>query len=389
MDDVLYWGEASVIWTIAALAAVRLVRKRRSPVDLAYSAHIVTLSLSVLVQFHNIQPRLDAITHVNGLGRWLVFSFSIASMCAFWIVVTYLTSPADDRSAGARAKMLWAAGDITVMAALLLGSGVPDDAGAGFLVVHGENLLIIGSYLAFLAYIAAGLFDTLRRTWRYVRYTHQPYLRLGLRLVAAGDAGGLVYVGYLGATALTSYFSLPTPPGASTHAVTYLGLGCTTLILAGPTIGVWGPRLATPLRSAAQRRALHRLRPLWTTLTAAMPELRREPPRVGDSVGYQLYRYVIEIRDCLLVLESYAGKPFHDGMSPALHAQTVAQALQAFAATKRHAAWPSISHPSAVDRKPAVTRDVTSGEPALSPGLPVMKDELSHLTRLSRAFARL
>ncbi|MEU7745174.1 DUF6545 domain-containing protein [Nonomuraea sp. NPDC049158] len=259
--------------------------------------------------------------------------------------MTYLTSSAGDRSAGVRAKILWAAADIAVMGALLLGSGVPDDAGAGFLVVHGENPLIIGSYLAFLGYISAGLFGTLRRTWRYVRYMHQPYVRLGLRLVAAGDAGGLVYVGYLGATALTSYFSLPTPPGTSTHAVTYLGLGCTTLILAGPTI--------------------------------------------GDSAGYQLYRYVIEIRDSLLVLESYTGKPFHDGMSPALRAQTVAQALHTFAATKRNTAAPGVSPASAGDVKPAATRDTTSGDPVLSPGLPAMKDELTHLTQLSRAFARL
>ncbi|MEU8147848.1 MAB_1171c family putative transporter [Nonomuraea sp. NPDC048901] len=385
----LYWGEASVIWTIAVQAAVRLVRKRRSPVDLAYSAHIVTLSLSVLVQFHDIQPRLDTLTHINGLGRWLVFSFTIASMCAFWITVTYLTSPAGGRAPGVTAKILWAAAGIAVMGVLLFGSGVPDDAGAGFLVVHGDNPLIVGSYLAFLAYISAGLFGTLRRTWRYVRYVHQPYVRLGLRLVAAGDAGGLLYVGYLSATALTSYFGLPTPPGASTHAVTYLGLACTTLIVAGPTIGVWGPRLATPLRSVAQRRALRRLRPLWTALTTAMPELRRDPPSVGDSAGYQLYRYVIEIRDSLLVLESYTGGPFHDGMTPALHAQTVVQALHTFAATKRTAAAPGLSPASAGDVKPAVTREATSGDPVLSPGLPAMKDELTHLTQLSRAFARL
>jgi len=387
--------EAVIIWAIAIQTVRHLASRRRSPADSASLVQVVTLSLGALAQSPDVRPRIDLLVGVDGLGRWLAFSLVLCSMAAFWLVVAHVTRHPDDRPPRVLIRVLGVSGAITAMGVLFLSSGTRDDVGASFLAVYGDVLSIVGGYLVFLGYITVVLVATLRAAWRYTKYARQRYLRLGMRLLVAGDLCGLVYTLYLGATVLTSHLSLPLPPGATTYAATYLGFGAVTLILAGPTISVWGPRLTAPLRTLAQRRALRRLHPLWLALTTAMPYLRRQPSRtLGDAVGYRLYRRVIEIRDGLLILDPYLGRraerrPTTDiAADTAAHARAIAAALHAFSLGEdsRDAA----SDRTADDDHPGTVQEADGHVDAVSaPTVPLMRDEVAYLTRLSHAYARL
>ncbi|MFF5211947.1 MAB_1171c family putative transporter [Streptosporangium sp. NPDC000396] len=391
MTSALYWTEAFVIWALTVQTVRHLTVRRHSPAASASLAHVMAFALGALVQSPDIRPRLDLLTGIHGLGRWLAFSLFLGSTAAFWLMIAYVTRRRDSHPPRVRTRLLWAAGAITVMGVLLLGSGSRDDAGASFLAVYGRNLMVAGFYLTFLSYIVTVLVDTLRLAWRYKKYARQRYLRVGMHLLVAGDFCGLAYSLYLGATVVTSYLSLPLPPGATTYATTYLGFGAVVLILAGPTISVWGPRLAAPWRAAAQRRALRRLHPLWLALTTAMPYLRRQPTHtLGDAVGYRLYRRVIEIRDGLLILEPY--RDLHLEQQPTagatIHARSVVSALRAFSASESDEG-DGTATPSWGDRLEADRGTDDHNGKMIAPTMPLMRDEVAYLTQLSRAFARL
>lgn len=252
--------------------------------------------------------------------------------------------------------------------------------------------MVAGFYLIFLGYVVTVLVGTLRSAWRYRKYARQRYLRVGMRLLVAGDLCGLAYGFYLGATVVTSYLSLPLPPGATTYAATYLGFGAVMLILAGPTISVWGPRLATPWRAMTQWRALRRLHPLWAALTTAMPYLTRQPSHdLRDAVGYRLYRRVIEIRDGLLVLEPYRDLRMERRSAAGAAACAAAQARSVASALRAYSAGEGggTDAPSAVGHPQAGHENSDHDVTVTAPAMPLMKDEVAYLTRLSDAFARL
>lgn len=84
-----------------------------------------------------------------------------------------------------------------------------------------------------------------------------------------------------------------------------LGASCVVLAVAGATLSVWGPSLATPVRWLRAYRGYRRIEPLWTVLCDAVPGIALGPARGLGGVEFALYRRVIEIRDGHLALRPY------------------------------------------------------------------------------------
>ncbi|MEU1734775.1 MAB_1171c family putative transporter [Streptosporangium sp. NPDC020145] len=377
----IYWVEIVIIWAIVIPMTRHLVSRRRSATDIASLVHMVTVSLGALAQSPSLRPRIDALTGVDGLGRWMAFSLILYSVAAFWTVVSYLTHRPGGPSPRPRVRAFWVLCATSTMGVLLIGSGTRDDVGASFLAVYGGNPLVVGCYTVFIGYIAIVLVATLRAAGRYRKYTRRRYLRVGMELLLAGGVFGMAYCLYLGATVVTSYLHLPLPLGATTYAATYLGFGTVVLFLAGPTISVWGPRLTAPLRAVAQRRALRRLHPLWLALTDAMPYLRSQASHtLGNAAGYRLYRRVIEIHDGLLILEPYRDPGLDQGSlsDTVARARSISRALRAFSAGE-----------SGADAEDGHLKPERASGRVNAPTMTLMKDEVAYLTRLSRAYARL
>ncbi|MET8427836.1 MAB_1171c family putative transporter [Nocardia sp. NPDC004860] len=105
-------------------------------------------------------------------------------------------------------------------------------------------------------------------------------------------------------------------------------------------------------------RYCRRLRPLWSDLTAAVPEIVLELPR--DRHGRvepatRLHRMIVEIRDSLLHLKRYNSAPVFADPDPTVYAQHIAAAAQI-----KTSGLPPVTSPAAATTPVQLgTRDLT------------------------------
>ncbi|MFE9428747.1 MAB_1171c family putative transporter [Kitasatospora sp. NPDC006697] len=159
--------------------------------------------------------------------------------------------------------------------------------------------LIVVGYLG--AAMAAGtvLFGT------YARRAGARALRTGLAVLALGTGTGFAYAVLRGWQILLETAGRPMfLSGRSLYRIEWTA---TALVLLGSLI----PALGAACRGLRDRRTVRRLRPLWTELTAAVPEVVLGE-RLGRGPRLRLHRLVIEIRDAALVLAPYAGPAVRD-----------------------------------------------------------------------------
>ncbi|MCO5995864.1 MAB_1171c family putative transporter [Actinoallomurus rhizosphaericola] len=400
MSELPYWVAVAVIWGMALCTFRNLVRNRRSPQRLVNGVYLAALSLGVVAMSQRVRPVIDRVADVPGLGRWLAFSLLTVATCAYWILVTYVTGRPGAPPPRIRARVTTAGVVIVVMGVSLLGDGSLDDSHFHFIAMYGNRPGIAGFFLAYLAYDAAMLIDMLRLGRRCVGHTRQPYLRLGMRLLVLGNFCGLAYVAYAVVTVLIRFWSLPMPPGSGSAAPSLLGVVAVALILAGSTISGWGPWATRPWRTAAQLWTLARLRPLWRALTAQMPELKRQQPAL-HNVEHRLYRRIIEIRDGLVFLERYADPRLRQQSAHAIEAGGRTSAAAEAAIQARLIATALRSRATAAgadgvlpehtgeDLPATTTGAVLTEDIATVPTAPLLRNEVTYLTTLSRAFARL
>ncbi|MFI6444104.1 MAB_1171c family putative transporter [Kitasatospora sp. NPDC050543] len=205
----------------------------------------------------------------------------------------------------------------------------------------------------------AGLFAVVIR--RAVRHVGPGLLRVGLRLVAAAGAAGLVWTA-LSVIPLADQLSTGRQDTAEDVYSAPVAVLCLTLGIGGATLTAWAGRAVAPLRWLRAWRSYRRIGPLWSALHAARPEIALEPSApwwsrggAGRNAEFALYRRVIEIRDGQLALRAYvhpstarwAGEagpgPDGTGCSAVVEAATVAAALEAAAVDRRFggAAFPA------------------------------------------------
>jgi hypothetical protein len=216
-------------------------------------------------------------------------------------------------------------------------------------------------------YLGAVLVTTSLLFWTVARDAPAGLPRLGLRAIAAGTAMIALYAA--GKTALIVARGAGMPidfetvaPGG--HYVQGIG---TLLTVAGALVPV-GQRARSV---AATYRSLLALRPLWTAMRDAFPEVILFTPRRAvielsgvDDVHLRLYRRVIEIRDGMLALRPYLSGVPHE--TPEAEAAAIAEALRR--------------------RAEGVPRAENSQ--GFAPVGPEMSDEVAWLSRVSCAYRR-
>jgi hypothetical protein len=163
--------------------------------------------------------------------------------------------------------------------------------------------------VVYIAYVASVLAPALRLCISYSGRTDRPFLRIGLRVVAAGSATGLGFLATLGIELLVDATDTSAPLLAQLG--TSLELVTEALLLAGVTITAWGPPAAEFRQWLADHRSYRRLRPLWRALHDADPGFTLLPPERTAGrwwrrdIGLLLYRQVIEIRDGQFAIRPY------------------------------------------------------------------------------------
>jgi hypothetical protein len=172
------------------------------------------------------------------------------------------------------------------------------------------NRSYAGYLILFTTAVAVGQIITLRMSWSYGRIARRAWLRLGMYAVAAGAGLILVYC------ALRVTQVIGTQVGfdmAAWNPVQWLSGDFGSLLeLLGWTAPGWGPSLSAAGSWIADYRRYQRLRPLWSALHQALPDIALDAPHssIADLVtvrdlNYRLYRRTIEILDGQRALRPY------------------------------------------------------------------------------------
>lgn len=255
-------------------------------VDVPYLAMLAQHLFGVLAAAATLEF-LAMIAGGNG-SRWARLRHVGAVAAAVALLITFLAAPRQDKPAGT----------------------------IDLLSVHPADPAVLAYGLTFLSYLVIVVAAAAGVAAYYGRVADPGALQVGLHLVAAGCVIGVVYlarrtVSFVGLAAGVEALRLD---AAGRIPVALLA---TSLLLI--LIGTSAPLAMSTHRAVCQYWSLRRLYPLWRALYEANPHvvLDTPPDRVADvltvrDLPARLYRRVIEIRDGILALCSYAPDGAYD-----------------------------------------------------------------------------
>ncbi|NMO54710.1 hypothetical protein HH310_26425 [Actinoplanes sp. TBRC 11911] len=343
-----------VLWGVVVVRLPTLWRDRRQR---TLWAAILCLALARTAAFDPVDERLGVPTLAHLFG-----------VLAAYFLLRFIAL-ATGRG-GARWQPALALGVLVALEVLAVAAGgidtrpdlIADDLGAA----HVAYWVILEAYLGAVLVTASRLFAS-------VAHQAPPRLpRLGLRAMAAGTALVALYASVKSALIIAYGAGVPVDfTRFEPVARVFQGTGLLLVLL-----GLLVPATRR-IRSAVRAyRSLLVLRPLWTAMHDAFPEVILFSPRRAvielagvDDVHLRLYRRVIEIRDGMLALRgflpaTYAPQAYGEA---GMEAQAIALALH---------------------------RRETGEAPSETPGTwaavgPEMADEVAWLSLVSSAFRRI
>jgi hypothetical protein len=298
----------------AALAFAVLVprlwvlrRNWRNPPLAALCSLLFLVTTLFTLSVPAVSAWIDAVTGLPNLAAFCIHgaivtaSFSMHGLTIFW------TYPLTEAWPRLRRQLVVLGIVLTIMLGLFLGAGITDRQ-EHYLLDNVRNPVVAVYVVFFVAVLARGQVAIALGCWRYARVAQEPWLRRGLRFVAAGAVAGMGYSatrlanvggGYAGLDVTKIEVLVPVSAVVATF-LTVIGL---TLPLAGPRAS----------RLAAGYRAYRSLAALWRPLYVANPEIALNPPRARDlfrlgDIDYRVYRRVIEIHDGRLALRRWIGE---------------------------------------------------------------------------------
>lgn len=159
--------------------------------------------------------------------------------------------------------------------------------------------------VALLAYYYPALGRIVALAWQCSRRIPVRHIVVGMQGVASAAAVELALVLSRSAVIVMGLSGTPVPGQAITVIAAAQG-GVVILIIVSVTTTAWFPAMAFISRRGRLWADYWRLRPLWSALSSAAPEVQL-PPELGKrfAIRYRLHRRVIEIRDAQLALRPY------------------------------------------------------------------------------------
>jgi hypothetical protein len=292
----------------------KAVQVWRAPEDLplrALAACVVCATLTFTVNLPPLGPLLDQ----AGSGvRSLVINFGTMAAAYFLLVFfTYsLRGRAARRTVRLQAVPLTAGIMIALVAWALAPAAVRADPAD---TVNGQSVHATVFVVAVLGYMAYAHSQSLRWSITYVGSAGTARLRRGLIVVSVAICAFLVADATKSLLAVLQATTGLAPGAVRVLTLIYLtgvGVGALAFVVGISYAAVTGMLITLPIWRA-HRRYHRRLKPLWTAMHRAFPQLAltRAPAsswraRLGTgSVHYRFYRRVVEIRDGLVLLGPY------------------------------------------------------------------------------------
>lgn len=228
---------------------------------------------------------------------------------AFWLQVfcLHLTQSADEVEKRKRARVILLIVALVGLTAFYIVGPVRSELAS--MPSSAGNKPWVAEYLAMYGgYLAIAMADTVWMS-RLANHVPRRYLRIGLRLLGAGGAFGLLYVAHRVGYGIA--VSLGVPPLWIENGYIGPNVLLTTVSIALLMSGVMVPPIGARWEAHTAAKEVH---PLWTDVTSIAPEL------VFAHRGDRLRRQVTEIRDVLI-------GPLHPYLDPHIYRRVLGAAI--------------------------------------------------------------
>lgn len=312
MNAVLYPICAAIAWIASFYKLRRLWKENYDPVLAALCAGLIFLAMTLTVSTPIVWVGIDRLFEFSNLSALLSQSLVMAFSAAMQVVLLLAYAPPGNARQQIQRRLTCVGVVLVTMAILFLLAPPMAEAPTDFVLRYsGEPH--IARYLSFyIGAFAVMQLENTRLALKAAKAGGRPWLRRGLRILAAGSVLGLVYCVGRAVAIMESQFGL----GLDMHrweALTRIVISLGVLFVSvGFTIPAWGPRLSALLSWIDRYISYHRLYPLWNALHQAFPSIALYPrsSRIRDimairDLNFRIYRRVIEIQDGKVALRSF------------------------------------------------------------------------------------
>ncbi|MFF4608036.1 MAB_1171c family putative transporter [Streptomyces sp. NPDC001339] len=288
----------AALWTVAIWrlpSAVRVVKHR--PVWIAFTSVAAAMTLG----HPAVEGLLNGATGINNLAT---LGKNLLGILGCSAILQFVISMARPQATRTSLRVLTAFGLIGASALTFLFALTPRPYNAdNFFAAHTGSPLGTAYCSVFLGYLGVSMTIATRLFMGYSRHAGAAWLRLGLRLLGIGTAAGALYTAFRMAHMLTRLAGhrFLTDDRTTQTVADIIEYTAIAFIIIGNSI----PACGVLWRSFSDWHTLRRLRPLWSSLTGAVPDIVLDTPH-HRGPRIRLHRQVIEIRDATLILASYA-----------------------------------------------------------------------------------
>ncbi|MFG2986159.1 MAB_1171c family putative transporter [Streptomyces sp. NPDC048258] len=312
----LVYGVLAVIsWSAFVYKLRDLLRDRGNPDLRLLCLAIATFATPFVVAAPWVYVRIDRLLGITNIATLITYT-SVAICLASFLALLVRWSSAQDRvRLWHRVLVAYAVTSVGSMITLFVLGDVSDgEHHVDFDVHYAETPYITQFLLIYALLFVVGMTGLMNMCWRYAKAVDRPWLRRGLRVVAAGAVFGLGY-GIPKVVSLTWDLVGTSPLHFVSVVVAPMSASVSAWLFAvGFTMPAWGVGLDSARARIIHYRAYRRLHPLWAALTEAFPEvvlfpdLHPKSPRrafTDDDLSFLVGRLTVEILDGQLALLPY------------------------------------------------------------------------------------
>jgi hypothetical protein len=303
---------AVALWILVAVRIPTLAKDATHRFLWFAAAAVAT---GVTLEIPTVAQRLDDLPGmVANVSDLVKHALVVVAAGAVHEVVRGLALPPNAARQGRTRRALAVGGVLALLVVLFAVAPVHDQALRGFTVAAAGEPTLLAYWTVYLLYLGAALVSIAGLTWRSVKTFPADPLRTGMAWMGVGAAIGLAYCAHKTAYLIASTITDGAWPQPETTERVQAALLAGTLLTF--VVGVLWPRAVQwpGVRHLVALRAHRRLFPLWQAYYEAEPTIALNTPTEPDRVGstsfrdaeIRLYRRVIEIRDGMLAVRSFA-----------------------------------------------------------------------------------
>ncbi|MGW1895100.1 MAB_1171c family putative transporter [Streptomyces sp. NPDC002004] len=301
---IVVYGTLSVItWSAFAFKLKDLVRDWRNKELQLLCLAISTFAAPFFFAAPPVYVRVDALLGIKNIATLVIYSSVAVCTTSFLALLVSWSSAQSKVRLRHRLILGYAITTIAAMATLFF-LGTVDDAEhpIDFDVHYAQTPYIAEFLLVYQCLYTVSMAGLIRLCWRYSTIVDKPWLRRGLRTVAAAAIAGFGYClpklvsllwGMVGHSPLDHVNSVVAPMFASVSAA---------LFAIGFTMPAWGVAVSRARTWVSDYRTFRRRHPLWQAITDAFPDVVLVAPpasrrELARELHFFLGRQVIEILD--------------------------------------------------------------------------------------------